>query len=927
MRLRLCERMLLKAWLTPLKSYLLLSDRVRAVGRLERRLIFSQTGQWEKTFSPTLAKDIEQHWQEVVNQKPSEDGQSKKEKFYVLSMFPYPSGQLHMGHVRVYSISDVMARFHRLNGKQVIHPMGWDGFGLPAENAARDRGVAPDQWTYSNIKHMKKQLKQLGCLFDWHREFATCDPDYYRWTQWIFIKMFESGLAYQKQAEVNWDPVDQTVLAEEQIDEEGRSWRSGAKVEKRFLRQWYLKTTVYAKSLLEGLECVDASMWRDIIKLQKNWLGDCTGSRFDFSLQHEGEEISESLSVFTPHPEAMFGATFIAMKSSHWLNQSKYYKNPDDVSSKKDALLNLQAVHPFTRQLIPVIVSSSRTFQENNDTYLGIACLNEEDKQLAGLFNLPITDVLRDSVEQQRITDSGEFSGLPRAEAAVAITEYARKHGFGGHMVSPNLNDWLISRQRYWGTPIPIIHCPKCQAVPVPEADLPVTLPDVSSFPGNTAKPLSEAEFWKQTSCPRCGGPAHRETDTMDTFVDSSWYFLRYLDPQNTKQPFDPEKANVHMPVDLYIGGKEHAVLHLYFARFFTHFLHDLGLVTQREPFKGLLTQGMVMGQSYQVKSTGKYLALDEVVIEGESVTEKGTGAPVVVQWEKMSKSKYNGVDPQDVLKEFGCDTTRLCILSNVAPKSDRHWSPQAFVGILNWQRKIWTLMNEYIEHCQHRGENSAEKTDLLKFEEDIFDSRNYHIKEVSFHLNTTYLLNTAISKLQSYTRDLRKDNYPMALKVQSTLYEQALADLIIVLSPFSPSFASELWSRLTSVPSLSSLYHWDKGVLEQNWPEVDLDYRLPFSVKVNHQTSLTLKLPRGQLEALTPETALDLIKGEHVYRDYIQPCEISSLVLNLKPSYSSELWITLPEKSGEPRKTLGKAKKKYKSKDKQSKSKDVISA
>lgn len=579
---------------------------------------------------------MESHWRDKLTCNEFKPGPGK-EKFYVLSMFPYPSGHLHMGHVRVYSISDSMARFHRMTGKNVLHPMGWDAFGLPAENAAIQRNIPADVWTRENIKHMKEQLQSLGCSFDWTRELSTCYPDYFKWTQDLFIKLFDNGLAYQKEAMVNWDPVDKTVLAEEQVDANGRSWRSGAKVEKKLLKQWFIRTTKFSKPLYDGLSQLNADDWKDIIKVQKHWIGECNGFTFDMKVSGMNPQI-KILTVWTETPEYLLDDCFIGVRNSHILNNS----------SNSDYLSELTVVNPFTRTKIPVIVTDNLDYPMGrsgslNEVYLGIPGYRKSDLEVAAKFKLPINSLGR------KVNKSDRESVLKQAQDLK----------IGGYAVSSKLQDWLISRQRHWGTPIPIIHCSNCGAVP--DRNIPVVMD----------KPLV-------TNCPKCGREAHRETDTMDTFVDSSWYFLRYLDPQNNREMFDKNLAHEIMPVDLYIGGKEHAELHLYYARFINHFLHSLKLVPEKEPFQRLLTQGMVMGRSFRVKDTGKYISEEEVKIvdlKKNKGIEIATGKSVVIQWEKMSKSKQNGVDPAKIINEYGCDTTRLFILGNVAPMSHRNWT------------------------------------------------------------------------------------------------------------------------------------------------------------------------------------------------------------------------------------------------------------
>ncbi|XP_061197922.1 probable leucine--tRNA ligase, mitochondrial [Saccostrea echinata] len=784
------------------------------------RFIYSKTGKWDASeFTPEVRAEVEKHWipllQKNNNERCLNKPQDSKEKFYVLSMFPYPSGKLHMGHVRVYSISDVIARFHRLTGKDVVHPMGWDAFGLPAENAAIDHGELPDVWTRRNIIAMRKQLNDMCFSFDWNTEYATCDPEYYRWTQFIFLKMFEAGLVEQRKEIVNWDPVDETVLANEQIDEKGCSWRSGAKVQKIYLKQWFIKTKVYAKSLLDGLSEVDDNLWKDVKKLQRRWIGDCNGTRIDFRLRLDGIEWEEPLAVFTTTPECLYGVSHIALPTHHRLNDQKYYKFPEKNGSK-EILLSVEAIHPLTGNSVPIIVSPdvpNIPYTPDNE-HLAIPCINEEDRSTADKMGFTFAEVIKDNV----IVESGQFSGLSREEAHEKVLHYAKEKKIGGYLMSLDSKDWLISRQRYWGTPIPIIHCPKCKAVPVPLEDLPVKLPSIAKFTGKSS-PLKQSTDWLNVPCPKCGSPSERETDTMDTFVDSSWYFLRYLDAHNTEAPYSPDKVNKYMPVDLYIGGKEHAILHLYFARFFNYFLCDHGGLKHREPFVNLLTQGMVMGQSFSVKSSGKYLRKEQVDFSGEIPVKKGTGEEVVVQWEKMSKSKYNGVDPQDVIDQFGVDATRLAILGTVSPRSDREWSNQAFVNITRWQNRVWNTITKYIQLSTDPLSSEGDPSKLTEIDNKLFQNRNHLIHEVTISLETLFNTSIVMTLLFDFMKKIKV--VPDEVKLVSREYEKCLADMIIIIAPFAPSYAEELWVGLSSV-ARGTGYLWHESVFNQKWPSVD---------------------------------------------------------------------------------------------------------
>nr|XP_023020582.1 probable leucine--tRNA ligase, mitochondrial [Leptinotarsa decemlineata] len=713
---------------------------------------------WNDDISTEVKHKIENHWRGRIRNK-NVDNDSTREKYYVLPMFPYPSGFLHMGHVRVYTISDTVARFQRMNGKNVLHPIGWDAFGLPAENAAIDRKIPPGEWTSQNITHMKKQLIELGCDFEWEREFSTCDPQYYRWTQDLFLKLYDAGLVYQKEALVNWDPEDKTVLADEQVDENGNSWRSGAKVEKKLLRQWFIRTTKFAKDLLDGLDDPVLQDWKDITKLQKHWIGECNGVSFDFQIKNDSGG-RDFLPLWTSKPEYVEHAKFVAVTTDNILAKHEGIQN-----CEQTVKLRVQLKNPINGESVPVYVTSEIDFLPFTDSYLGIPDVFSEATKFASHHNITFETVKEFS--------SGEELEWKRQE----ICNRAKKLNVGGYWTSAKLRDWLISRQRYWGTPIPIIHCQKCGIQPVPRRELPVVLPKLAHITLRGVSPLAEIQDWVNTICPECEGAAKRETDTMDTFVDSSWYYLRFLDHKNENEIFSKEKARKFSPVDLYIGGKEHAVLHMYYARFVSHFLYSLGLLPEREPFKRLLVQGMVMGRSYRVKGTGEYLHEDSVTIldlKRNKAEKKGTGEEVVISWEKMSKSKHNGVDPQDMFTAYGTDTTRLLILADVAPTSHRNWNSNTFPGILNWQRRLWLTIREFLAHRTSLPAMLPEGQ-FKPHDEYMFDSRNFYIKGVTFNYLVSQQLSVAVSKQQGLTNSLRVGDI---LHIKNTAFDRVKTQL-----------------------------------------------------------------------------------------------------------------------------------------------------
>ncbi|CAL4066416.1 unnamed protein product, partial [Meganyctiphanes norvegica] len=816
------------------------------------RCIFSLTGEWkEKELTNPLKKDIEEYWRKQfkltdINNTKRKDIVRKKK--YILSMFPYPSGKLHMGHVRVYTISDAMARYYDMKGYQVVHPMGWDAFGLPAENAAIEHNEKPDTWTYRNIAHMRKQLLSLGCNFDWDREFATCDSEYYKWTQYLFLKLFKAGLAYQEEAKVNWDPVDQTVLADEQVDENGCSWRSGAKVEKKFLKQWFIKTTRFSESLLSGLEDENLEDWREIAKMQSHWIGECNGYRIEMdTINDKTSGNTTQLSVWMAQPEFLANIYFLGINSEHCLAKEHLLAEKHG----RYQLLTIKAVNPLTGEKIPIIKCDDLKFIEGTDFYVGIPVNNEDDEKVALKCGL-------------KLSTDRENNAEPREK----VLDICRKQGNGGYLASAKLRDWLISRQRYWGTPIPIIHCNSCGSVPVPEEQLPVELPVIQQFHNKGGTPLADALDWVHCKCPSCGGDARRETDTMDTFVDSSWYFLRFLDPKNQLLPFDFSEEAKLMPVDLYIGGKEHAVLHMYYARFMQHFLQSIGLASCREPFKRLLVQGMVMGQSFRSKESGKYLRREEIDFSVDPPVEKDNGSELITTFEKMSKSKYNGIDPQEVLDEYGTDTTRLLMLANFAPRSNRSWSNDTFPGIVNWQNRMWLTVSEFIDV---RNSGSTSKTiSPVEWDQhvaELVEKRNFYVRGATYNIEKALQLSTAISYMQGLTSVIRK--VPASLML-SQEYEDALCSLIIMLAPIMPHLASELWVGVASVSNTIT----DPAVLNQPWPQPDPHYKIKLNVKINTAVRNEIELPCSTINDMDISKALQVAQ-EHDKSQVLEKCNI----------------------------------------------------
>lgn len=817
---------------------------------------------WDKKQSLSLEMKVEYErlWKQHVDNFSYKENESRPNT-YILSMFPYPSGNLHMGHVRVYTISDTLARFYRMKGHNVLHPMGWDAFGLPAENAALQNGEDPVAWTEKNICIMRSQLKQLGCSFDWDREFATCDPNYYKWTQFIFIEMYKAGLVYRKPALVNWDPIDKTVLADEQIDENGNSWRSGAKAEKKLLTQWFVRSTKFSSTLLKELKNFSKDDWADVVNLQRSWIGEVDGTVFDWII--EGGAFTIPLPIYTANPEHVLKVGFIAVKPESMLdvmqdknNSITYeYKTKDgDLASFQARKLDLVAKNPFTQENVPIyVVDGILPFPEKSDTYMGVPSVVDIDSIFTNTVGLKMENPSNNNVQNT---------------SSEALCSKAQEMGFGGHPTSSALKDWLISRQRYWGTPIPIIHCIACGSVPVPEDQLPVTLPPYPSKKASTdaiASPLAQAEEWVNTTCPKCGGSATRETDTMDTFVDSSWYYLRFLDPSNDQALVGFEKTKQFMPVDVYIGGKEHATLHLYYARIVSHFLHQIGISSSPEPFQRLLVQGMVMGQTFIEEETGRYLKRAEVEFRGKDAFSKETGKSVIMKWDKMSKSKHNGVDPADAIGSFGVDTTRLLMLADAAPFSQRNWDPEGSKGVLSWQNNLYMLTSHFISirEAANNGELTHDKSSpvYLKGEEEVYDLRNKMLSVITQSYKHTHQFMVAIKSMQSSTKKLKQ--FPPEIVAFGPQFELALATLIVSVAPMAPHFASELWRGFLLAPgrlnTKSTEIKWDKPVLKQSWPRLDDEFQLPFSVSINGRDVLTTTMSYSKLKKLNEDELLQI--------------------------------------------------------------------
>ncbi|MBW4571290.1 MAG: leucine--tRNA ligase [Tolypothrix carrinoi HA7290-LM1] len=827
--------------------------------------------------------EIEEKWQKTwtesgLDKTPTN---SDKPKFYALSMFPYPSGSLHMGHVRNYTITDVIARLKRMQGYRVLHPMGWDAFGLPAENAAIDRGVPPAKWTYQNIAQMRQQLQRLGLSIDWEREVATCSPDYYKWTQWIFLQFLKAGLAYQKEAAVNWDPIDQTVLANEQVDSEGNSWRSGAKVERKLLRQWFLKITDYAEELLNDLDKLPG--WPDRVKLmQANWIGKSTGAYLEFPIVGMDEKIG----VYTTRPDTIYGVTYVVLAPEHPLtkrvttpeqqaaveafvkevtNQSELVRTAED-KPKRGIPTGGKAINPFTNEEIPIWIADYVLYEYGTGAVMGVPAHDVRDFKFAKEQNLPIKVVIIPENGEQETSqaytepgimiNSGDFDGMASGEGKSAIVEYAEKQNFGKARVQYRLRDWLISRQRYWGAPIPVIHCPNCGTVPVPDEDLPVQLPEDVEFSGRGGSPLSQLESFVNVPCPSCGTPAKRETDTMDTFIDSSWYFLRYPDAKNEQQVFDSAKTNDWMPVDQYVGGIEQAILHLLYSRFFTKVLRDRGLLNFDEPFKCLLTQGMVQGMTYKNPVTGKYIPSAQV--DSANLKDPETGEALQVFYEKMSKSKYNGIPPEAVIGKYGADTMRMFILFKAPPEKDLEWEDADVEGQFRFLNRVWRLVvsvdnRDAINRVTTTGE-------LSKAEKELRRAIHTAIKEVTEDLQGDYQFNTAISELMKLSNALAD-----ASCKDSPIYAEGIQTLVMLLAPFAPHITEELWSLLGNSDSVhtQSWLKFDPAALVVD--EINLVIQINGKTKGVIQVSAQADKAAQEKYARESEIAQRYIEGKEI--------------------------------------------------------------
>jgi len=784
----------------------------------------------QERYEPAAVEaEAQQYWDRERSFQAKED--SAREKYYCLSMFPYPSGRLHMGHVRNYTIGDVLARFMRMNGKNVLQPMGWDAFGLPAENAAMANGVPPAKWTYDNIAHMKTQFKSLGFALDWSREFATCSPEYYRWNQWLFLRMLEKGVAYQKTGVVNWDPVDKTVLANEQVID-GRGWRTGALIEKREIPMYYLKITDYAEDLLETLNQMTG--WPDRVRaMQANWIGKSVGVRLGFPYEIEGLGAGGKgvLHAFTTRADTLMGVTFCAVAAEHPLaahaarhdrklaafieecKRGPAIESELATQEKRGMPTGLSVRHPISGEAVPVWVGNYVLMSYGEGAVMGVPAHDERDFEFAKKYHLPIKPVIDVAgreysthawvpwyAEHGRCINSGKYDGLEFQAAVDAIAADLNLAGLGEKQITWRLRDWGISRQRYWGCPIPMIHCGACGTVPVPDEQLPVVLP-VDLVPDGSGNPLLKDEAFFKAACPRCGAEARRETDTMDTFVDSSWYFLRYTCADNGKAMLDSRVA-YWAPVDQYIGGIEHAILHLLYSRFWTRFMRELGMVAFKEPFTHLFTQGMVLNEVFFRKpDTGRVeyfnpadveVKLDptaqrRVAVLRSDGLEVESGGVVT-----MSKSKNNGVDPQALVDEFGADTARLFTMFAAPPEQTLEWSDEGVQGASRFIKRLWKAVHE---HVRQGAPAALDKSALTDGQRTIRRQAHHALAKITDDIGRRRTFNTAIAAAMELLNALSK--FPQSSAQDRAVMQEALEIAVLGLSPIIPHVTHALWKAL----------------------------------------------------------------------------------------------------------------------------------
>ena len=818
-------------------------------------------------------QSIEKKWQSkwLAENVYKTEMDPKKPKYYSLEMFPYPSGNLHMGHVRNYSIGDVLARYKTMEGFNVIHPMGFDAFGMPAENAAIKHGVKPSDWTYSNMDNMKRQQREMGLSYDWDRAVATCSPDYYRWTQWLFQLFYKRGLAYKKKAYVNWCDTCGTVLANEQVIE-GKCWRCDSDVVKKDLSQWFLKITDYADVLLKDLDQLKG--WPERVKImQENWIGRSEGLEFNLDVPELGEKIA----AYTTRPDTVYGITFLALAAEHPLIEKICQNNPkaeeikafckkaqnqsemertSSESEKEGIFTGLYAINPFNGNKVEIWVTNYVLAEYGTGAVIGVPSEDQRDWMFATKYNLNIIITLQPKDRELKLEEmteayvdkagvlvnSAEFSGMDIKAAMKGIMDKAEAEGFGKRRVNYRLRDWLISRQRYWGAPIPVIYCPDCGEQLVPEDQLPVMLPEDVKFEQGAVSPLAQSESFVNCTCPKCGKPARRETDTMDTFICSSWYYLRYTDPHNDKLPFDKDKVNYWAPVDQYIGGIEHAILHLLYSRFFTKVLRDAGMVDFSEPFTNLLTQGMVLKDG-----------------------------------SKMSKSKGNVVSPEEIISQYGADTARLFILFAAPVDRDLDWSDEGVAGASRFLKRVWRIM-EVFEDKIKSGQDEYDVSSLTDEEKELRRVLHTTIRKVTEDIRDRFMFNTAISSIMELVNAFYV--FQNSESINGNLVREVSIDLIKMLAPFAPHMTEELWNILIG----------EGSVHQQKWPECDeaatvkaeVQIVLQINGKVRDRIMIATGISREEMEVAAKANARvqELTAGKTIVKMICVPDKLVNIVV-----------------------------------------------
>ena len=860
----------------------------------------------EEHYRPdAVERNAQQYWESndvfAVREEPG------KPKYYCLSMFPYPSGKLHMGHVRNYTIGDVISRFQRMQGRNVLQPMGWDAFGLPAENAAISNRTAPAAWTRQNIEHMKTQLKRLGFGYDWNRELATCDPEYYQWEQWFFTKLYEKGLVYKKNATVNWDPVDQTVLANEQVVE-GRGWRSGAVVEQKAIPQWFVKITDYADELLDDLDKLEG--WPEQVKaMQRNWIGRSEGVELDFEM----EDGSDSLRVYTTRPDTLYGVTYMALSARHPVAEKAAERSREvadfvsecrntvastadvETMEKKGIETGLYALHPMTGERLPVYVANFVLHEYGTGALMAVPAHDERDHDFARKYRIAIRQVISPSdgrdvdtyeeafTEKGLLTGSGSYTGMGSDEAFAAIAEYLEKRGIGERRTNYRLRDWGVSRQRYWGAPIPMLTLENGESAPVPESDLPVALPEDVTMDG-VQSPLKTDPEWAKTTYN--GQPAFRETDTFDTFMESSWYFARFCSPWKDDGMLDPEAANYWLPVDQYIGGIEHAILHLLYARFFHKLLRDVGLVNSDEPFNRLLCQGMVLAETWyrETANGGKeWFSPQDVDAEYDgkgnvvSATLKADGQPVHPGGvTKMSKSKNNGIDPQAIIEEYGADTVRLFMMFAAPPEQSLEWSDSGVEGAHRFLRRLWRMVHQ---HVTDGGTGHAMPAEADESQQAMRRKTHQTIAKVTDDFSRRMTFNTAIAAVMELLNDAGR--FEIRNDGDRAVMQEVLETAVRVLAPVAPHIGHELWQALGH----------ETALVDADWPEADeslmkqdsIELVVQVNGKLRSRIQANAEADRDQLEslALADENVQRFIEDKTVRKVVVVPGKLVNVVAN----------------------------------------------